>query len=126
MSAKKGAVARKPERSAAPRGEALRQAEARLQCVVELAADCYWEQDEALRFTLCQARSSADADFSRLAGKTMAELCAAPVGHNDWSAQLTMFAERQAFRDLILPLTDAHGATRFVSFSGQPMFDDRL
>ena len=46
MSARKGgAVARKPERSVAPRGEAERQAQARLQCVIELAADCYWEQD---------------------------------------------------------------------------------
>jgi diguanylate cyclase (GGDEF)-like protein/PAS domain S-box-containing protein len=126
MSARKGAVARKPERSVAPRGEALRQAQARLQCVVELAADCYWEQDDALRFTLCQARSSADSCFMQLAGTTMAELCTAPVGDHDWSAQLTMFAERQAFRDLILPLTDAHGATRFVSFSGQPIFDNEL
>jgi PAS domain-containing protein len=126
MTAKKGAAARTAERSAAPRGEALRQAEARLQCVVDLAADCYWEQDDTLRFTLCQARSSADSCFVRLAGKAMAELCTAPVGDPDWSAQLTMFAERQAFRDLILPLTDAHGATRFVSFSGQPIFDDRL
>ena len=126
MSARKGAVARKPERSIAPRGEALRQAQARLQCVVELAADCYWEQDDSLRFTLCQARSSADGCFTQLAGKTMAELCAAPVGDHDWSAQLTMFAERQAFRDLILPLTDPHGATRFVSFTGQPIFDDEL
>ena len=128
MSGKKGAVARKPERSEAPRGEALRQAEARLQCVVELAADCYWEQDDALRFTLCRARQRAETAgcFEQLLGKTMPELCAAPVGDPDWGPQCAMFAERQAFRDLILPLVDTGGATRFVSFSGEPIFDDRL
>src|SRR5690348_2096597 len=128
MSGKRGAAAPKPERAAAPQEEALRQAEARLQCVVELGADCYWEQDESLRFTHCQTRSSPEIAgcFEQLAGKTMAELCAAPVGDHDWTAQLTMFAERQAFRDLILPLTGSNGVTRFLSFSGQPIFDDKL
>ncbi len=128
MSARKGAAARKPESGVAARGEALRQAQARLQCVVELAADCYWEQDDALRFTLCQARQPAEVAgcFEQLSGKTMADLCAAPVGANDWNTQRERFAERQAFRDLILPLTDGHGATRFVSFSGQPIFDAEL
>ena len=127
MSGKRGAAAPKPEREAAPQEESLRQAEARLQCVVDLGADCYWEQDDALRFTLCRTRSSPEIAgcFEPLAGKTMAELCAAPVGDHDWSAQQTMFAERQAFRDLVLPLA-VGGVTRFVSFSGQPIFDDRL
>ena len=125
MSAKKGAVARTPERGAAPPAEALRQAEARLQCVVELAADCYWEQDDALRFTLCQVRQAAGC-FEQLGGKTMADLCAAPVGADNWNAQRALFAERQPFSDLILPLSDGHGASRFVSFSGQPIFDDEL
>ncbi|HVY65503.1 MAG TPA: EAL domain-containing protein [Gammaproteobacteria bacterium] len=128
MGARKGAVARKTERDAAPKGESLRQAQARLQCVVELAADCYWEQDQHLRFTKCQVRQPAEAAgcLDGLVGSTMPDLCPAPVGARGWDAHRERFAERQAFRDLILPLTDARGAIRFVSFSGQPVFDDRL
>ncbi len=68
MSGRKQAAVRKSR--AAPSHEmALRNAEARLICVVELAAGCYWD------------------------------LCETPVGHNGWDAHRAVLAAREAFRD---------------------------
>jgi diguanylate cyclase (GGDEF)-like protein/PAS domain S-box-containing protein len=128
MAAGKRAAARGAKRGSTERDEALRRAQATLECVVDLAAECYWEQDAGLRFTVCRLRQPAEAAdcFAQLAGMTMPELCSAPVGATDWSRERERFAAHDEFRDLVLPLPDARGATRFVSFSGQPIFDDEL
>jgi diguanylate cyclase (GGDEF)-like protein/PAS domain S-box-containing protein len=126
MAVRKQAVARKSARGAMPRDTALREAEARLKCVVELAADCYWEQDATHRFTAAQARQSTAArELEQLIGRTLWDLCGAPVGKSHWDSHRAALAEREAFHDLVIELPSGEYGSRFVSFSGQPIFDER-
>jgi diguanylate cyclase (GGDEF)-like protein/PAS domain S-box-containing protein len=127
MAGRKQAVARKSARGAAPRDTALRDAEARLQCVVELAADCYWEQDAEHCFTAAHARQPASAHgyFEQLIGRTLWDLCETPVGRSSWNEHRALLANREAFRNLVVELPFRKHGARFISFSGQPIFDDR-
>ena len=70
-------------RAAAPqrlpkRAPSSRLADERLQCVIELAADFYWEQDAADRFTVYRPSGEPDAELDGLVGKTSWEFFAAP------------------------------------------------
>ena len=105
---------------------AVGQAEERLQCVIELAADFYWEQDEAHRFNVYRHRhpGSPNSQEYRILGKTSWELCDGPPEHGgDWEEHKAALAARAPFRHVIHRLSDSFGGTRYVSFSGQPMFD---
>jgi diguanylate cyclase (GGDEF)-like protein/PAS domain S-box-containing protein len=116
-------------RSAPAREQALlRQAEARLQCVVELAADGYWEQDDVHRFTLFQSRDpqAPDRDLEQIVGKTSWELCDTPLDSGNWEAHKAALRARAPFRNVVHRLRSASGGTRYVSFSGQPIYDERL
>ena len=97
----------------------------RLQCVIELAADFYWEQDANGRFTVYRPSSEPDAELDGLVGKTSAELFT--VGSDDagWAPYLTALEQRAAFRDVLHSLATAANGVRHFSFSGQPVFDQR-
>ena len=53
-------------------------AEQRLQSVIELTADCYWEQDVDHRFALYRPSGAPDPDLETLVGKTSWELSPEP------------------------------------------------
>jgi hypothetical protein len=72
MRAKK-VVAASAARAASKRERTPLQAEQRLQSVIELAADFYWEQDEYHRFTVYRPSREPDAAFADLLGKTSFE-----------------------------------------------------
>ena len=74
MGASKKAVAKSASR-ASVKPLTLRQAEAQLQCVIDLAADFYWEQDAESRFTFYRPRGAPDEDLRDILGKTCADLC---------------------------------------------------
>ena len=60
-SARVSAAQRLPKRS-----QSSRLADERLQCLVDLAADFYWEQDEDYRFTVYRPSGEPDADRVQL------------------------------------------------------------
>ena len=108
------------------RAPSSRLADERLQSVIELAADFYWEQDEHFRFTAYRPSGEPDADarrarrqdelgvLQRIAGDRR---LGAAHGH----ARATRAVPRRA---ALLSATQAGGA-RYLSFSGQPIFDQR-
>ena len=73
MGASKKAVAGKAARTSV-KPPALQQAEDQLQCVIDLAADFYWEQDAELRFNFYRPRAEPDEDLRDVIGKTSEEL----------------------------------------------------
>jgi len=99
-------------------------AEQRLQSVIEITADFYWEQDVEHRFTLYRPRGAPDADLETLAGKTSWELSPEPP-EGGWEQHRALLEAHEPFRDVLHRLASATNGTRYVSFSGQPFFDER-
>ena len=117
-------------RAAAPqrlpkRAPSSRLADDRLQSVIELAADFYWEQDADYCFTVYRPSAEPDADLDGLIGNTSTEFFAPPPDSEGWAAFLATLAERAAFRDVLHCLGTPANGVRYLSFSGQPVFDQR-
>jgi diguanylate cyclase (GGDEF)-like protein/PAS domain S-box-containing protein len=125
MVASKQAVAKGAVRSPSKSTPTQRQAEERLQCVVALCADFYWEQDDRHRFSVYYPSGVPDEDLNGIVGKTSWELCPRPpVGSDSWERHRSALADKAPFRDVVHCLTTDRGV-RYLSFSGQPIFDQR-
>src|SRR5512145_1763915 len=89
-----------------------------------LTSDWYWEQDAELRFTRVEVRSDSPEEQARangLIGKQRWETGIEIEG--GWQAHRVMLEERAPFRDVLMWRTFPDGARRYVSVSGEPMFD---
>ena len=106
---------------------ATRQSEARFRSLTELSSDWYWEQDEELRFTMM---SGGVANSLRMPAETF-------LGKYRWDFEMVglsakavdehkaLLAARKAFQDFEYGRLDADGQVRYVSVSGQPIFDEQ-
>jgi diguanylate cyclase (GGDEF)-like protein/PAS domain S-box-containing protein len=109
----------------APR-DALRRCEERMKSLLELSTEWYWEQDENYRFTLIIGASLAQAGFDPRAhlGTTRWGPDAVPLGDGgSWDRHMAALEARQPFAEFVFRRVDAQGEMRYISSSGQPMFD---
>ncbi len=119
-------VARVAASQRSPKGAASsRLADERLQCVIELAADFYWEQDEQHRFTVYRPGGEPDAELRRLVGKTSWEFFAESPEADGWAPLIATLERRAEFRDVLHCLGRSATGVRYLHFSGQPVFDQR-
>src|SRR5687768_5908236 len=89
-----------------------------------LTSDWYWEQDAELRFTRVEVRNDDGAEQERaqqLVGKMRWETGIEIEG--GWDAHRAMLEARAPFRDVLVWRTFPDGARRYVSVSGEPLFD---
>ncbi len=100
-------------------------ADERLQSVIELAADFYWEQDEHFRFTAYRPASEPDPTLDGLIGQTSWEFFSESLETGGWAQLMVTLEQHAPFRDVLHALGDSAGGTRYLSFSGQPIFDQR-
>jgi signal transduction histidine kinase/CheY-like chemotaxis protein len=101
-------------------------AEQRLQLVLDLSREWYWEQDENYRFTLFLGAGAdhSNDDLQHFIGTTRWSGDAQPVNDGgSWDAHRKLLAERQPFRDFYLRRVDEHGELRYISTSGTPIFE---
>jgi len=107
-----------------PNLSAASQDEERFNFHLELSSEWYWEQDESYRFTLIKGESfeRAGIDPRQLYGTTRWDGGAVPVG-NSWEAHKAALEARQPFTDFVYRRVDSQGDTRYISASGQPVFD---
>jgi len=113
-----------PQRPA-KRTASSRVADERLQSVIDLAADFYWEQDARGRFTLYRPSGEPDAELAKLVGKTNSEAFGA-IEPTDTHEPFSAMLERHApFRDVLHRLGPEAAGARYFQFSGQPAFDQR-
>ena len=113
---------KKPERTAAQMDEV------RFDFHLELSSEWYWEQDEDFRITLIKGASfeRAGIDTRQFHGTTRWDGSAVPVGDNgSWEAHKAALEARQPFSDFVYKRVDSLGDTRYISTSGQPVFDAR-
>jgi diguanylate cyclase (GGDEF)-like protein/PAS domain S-box-containing protein len=105
-----------------------REGEERLNSLIALSSDWYWEQDENYRFTLFigTAIDKTGLDSQRMLGTFRWDGGALPLGDGgSWDAHLATLAARQPFFDFIYYRADARHGPRYISASGQPVFDAR-
>ena len=109
----------------AERTEALRRSEGRLASLVSLSSDWIWEQDTRGRLTYLSegAMVAAGLPAASLLGRRAQELDGFECDDKTVQRYLQACAQRQAFRDVVHGVRIADGSSRFVSISGEPVFD---
>jgi diguanylate cyclase (GGDEF)-like protein/PAS domain S-box-containing protein len=105
--------------------ERLRHSESRFRSLLALSSDWYWEQDAELKFTEVAGMDPERdrlgvAQFLGHTGFTQGQI---PVGEADLARYRALTSARQPFRDLTQTVRDVDGDWRFISFSGEPVFD---
>jgi diguanylate cyclase (GGDEF)-like protein/PAS domain S-box-containing protein len=96
----------------------------RVDDLVALAGDIYWQQDDAYRFTALTG-GAAGLEADRILGKTLWDCGALPVQDSagGWAAHRAALEARAPFSGLLFKRTDASGELRYFQASGQPLFD---
>jgi PAS domain S-box-containing protein len=95
--------------------------------LIGLAFDWYWEQDEFYRFVSYRSAADEAAGFGEegLIGKALWELSIDNMSDEDWRTHRQQLEWRIAFRELEVRREDGTGAVRYLSLSGEPIFDER-
>lgn len=106
----------------------LRESEARFRSLTELSSDWYWEQDSEFRFIRFEGRDSAMIDFMRKSyiGKRSWDIDDGNAAdENRAETVLKEYMENhEPFRDIVLYRRISPESDRYVSVSGEPVFDD--
>jgi len=103
---------------------ALRESESRFRSLADLSSDWYWEQDAELRFAAVSAGfAHTGLEAGEFLGRRCWEIDAVVISAGSWAAHRETVAQRTPFHDLELMVTAVAGETRFVSMSGEPVFD---
>ena len=106
--------------------DALRRCEQRFESVIELSSDWYWEQDEHCRFTLIKGNNltSAGIDPNMYLGTARWDHAAVPASDGgSWDKHKAVLEARLPFADFVYTRANAQGELRYISASGQPVFD---
>lgn len=95
--------------------------------LIALCADYYWEQDKKCRFTQFRhtgagLRIDAGAIDDAL-GKAPWDIAAMRPAGDTWNGLQEQVLRRETFRDVEWSWSDGAGSMRFVSVSGEPVFD---
>jgi PAS domain S-box-containing protein len=108
---------------------ALIERKAGFRSLIGLAFDWYWEQDARYRFVSYRgATDDDDADgFAEdgIVGKALWDLSIDNVSEADWRTHRQQLEWHVIFRDLEIRCADGSGEVRYLSISGEPIFDDR-
>lgn len=107
------------------RTEELRISEARYRSFTELASDCYWEQDENMKFV------RVSGPVLTMLGMQVDPLSSDEEIQNDvqWNERdreqlLSMIADRKPFLDFVFHRVNGDGTTQKFRVSGEPMFNN--
>ena len=103
----------------------LRESEERFRSLTALSSDWYWEQDAQFRLTFMSRRlgERTGIEAADYLGRQRWEQPALNLSEADWAAHRAQLERRQPFRDFEMqrPLSD--GSSRWLSISGEPVFD---
>jgi PAS domain S-box-containing protein len=105
--------------------QALKRSEERFRSLVMLSSDWYWEQDGELRFTSFSGSQQAgpwQIDQQTAIGKRRWEIDGARPLQTTWEQHRALLEAHLPFRDFEY-LRMGDGPTRYLSCSGEPVFD---
>jgi diguanylate cyclase (GGDEF)-like protein/PAS domain S-box-containing protein len=104
--------------------QARRESEARFRSLTNLASDWYWETDAGYSFTRLEGRHVAGGDpdlARRLIGIRRWESGLEVEG--GWEAHRALLDAHQPFYNVLMWRPGADGRMRYLSVSGEPLFD---
>jgi len=105
----------------------LRESEARYRSLTEMSSDYFWESDAEHRLTLLGAGGrSGGVPILRQApriGQRRWEIPYLSPDEAGWRAHRAVLDAHQPFRDFEISRVGADGAPRYLSLSGDPVFD---
>jgi PAS domain S-box-containing protein len=105
-------------------GEALKASESRFRRMVELSSDWYWVQDENFRFLELPGVEKRGLGQEFFAGKARWELPGlAPLPEKVWQQHREKLERHEPFRDFVYVSADGKGEPRYLSVTGEPIFD---
>jgi PAS domain S-box-containing protein len=107
--------------------DALKASERRFRRMAELSSDWYWVQDENLRFVELPGLEKKRAiDPRSLIGKRRWELPGLePLPEGVWQRHREKLERRESFEDFVYLARDDLGDLRYLSVSGEPVFDEQ-
>jgi len=104
--------------------EALRESEQRFRHMVEMSTDWYWEQDAQLRFVHLPGAEDRHFDPATALGRTRWELPdLGDLPEKAWERHRAKLERREPFRDFVYLRRGKTGGMRYLSVSGEPIFD---
>jgi PAS domain S-box-containing protein len=106
---------------------AARKSKQRFRRMVEMSSDWYWVQDEQFRFVEVpglEAQHEEDTDI--VIGSTRWELPGlAPLPDKAWEQHRARLERHESFSDFVFLRYNKAGELRYLSVSGEPLFDAR-
>jgi PAS domain S-box-containing protein len=95
--------------------------------LIGLAFDWYWELDDRYRFVSYRGAAGDAGGLAEegIIGKTLWELSIDNMSESDWRTHRQQLEWRVVFRDLEIRHPDRAGGVRYLSITGEPIFDDR-
>ena len=105
--------------------EALRRSEERFRNLTALSSDWYWEQDADFRLTFMSTllAEKTGLDASAYLGRRRWDQPALNLTPADWARHRAQLERHEPFRDFEMQRPAPDGATRWLSISGEPVFD---
>jgi PAS domain S-box-containing protein len=96
-----------------------------LRSLIGLAFDWYWEQDERYCFVSHQGATDEALGFAEegVIGKALWDLSIDNLSKADWQTHRQQLEWRAIFRDFEISCVDRAGERRYLSISGEPIFD---
>jgi PAS domain S-box-containing protein len=104
--------------------EALKASESRFRRMVEMGSDWYWVQDENFRFVELAGLEKRGFGPEVFIGKARWELShLAPLPEKVWQRHRELLERHEPFSDFVYAAADSAGELRYLSVTGEPIFD---
>src|SRR5919198_602168 len=105
--------------------ESLRRSEARFRSLTALSSDWYWEQDAELRLTFMSTLlgEKTGLDVASYLGRRRWDHPALNLREAAWAPHRARLGRREPFRDFEMQRSAPGGGTRWLTISGEPVFD---
>ena len=102
----------------------VRKSKRRFRRMVEMSSDWYWMQDEQFRFVDVQGVEEQDTDI--VIGKTRWEIPGlGTLPEKVWENHRAKLARHETFSDFVFLRHNKAGELRYLSVSGEPLFDEK-
>src|SRR5579859_4889508 len=105
--------------------DSLRRSEERFRKLTELSADWYWEQDAEFRLTFMSKwlAEKTGLDASAYLGRRRWDQPALNLAESDWARHRAQLERHEPFRDFEMQRPAPGEGSRWLSISGEPVFD---
>lgn len=104
----------------------VRKSKRRFRRMVEMSSDWYWMQDEQFRFVEVPGLDMQDLDTDIVLGKARWEIPGlAPLPEKVWEQHRARLERHESFSDFVFLRYNKAGELRYLSVSGEPLFDEK-